>query len=153
MSEKSNKRPITVTAVSICFLVFGLIWLIAMASGFFIGTVVSGLSIIGSVMSSVFSAFALICMLISAIDIAVGYGLLRMKRWAAILGMLLSLIGAVIERTLGMLFISPLYLGGYGTLNYMSLVFSAFSEASMWVNLMLFIAIAVSWKSFQIEMA
>jgi hypothetical protein len=153
MSEKAHERPITITAVSICFLVFGLIWLIAMASAFFVGAIVSGVAIIGDIVSDVFGVVALLSMLVGVVDLIVGYGLLKMKRWAAILGMLLSLVGAVIENVLGTLFIAPMYMGGFGHMTYVSFAFSSLSQASMWVNFMLFIAVVVSWKSFQSEMA
>jgi divalent metal cation (Fe/Co/Zn/Cd) transporter len=91
--------------------------------------------------------------LIGVIDIAVGYGLWKMRRWAAILGMLLAVMGIVIAYTFGGLMSNSMYWQPPLRPDAWSVAVAYFSTACMYVYILFFVSIAISWKSFQTQTA
>jgi uncharacterized membrane protein (DUF2068 family) len=76
------------------------------------------------------------------LDTVAGYGLWHMKRWASIMGMLLGIIGLMFQN-----FFYYLILGTYYTA-YPSIVSYA-GAGSPWIDVLLVLLIAISWKSFE----
>lgn len=145
MKCKTLTRPVTITVASIVFLIYGILELV---SGILI------LSIFGLLAGSSLDAFltfivglATIIVVIGLLDLAIGYGLLKLERWSGILGMLVCIFGITVESAaisiLGLA--QPL---GYGTLNEVVLV-HALSEGGIWLYILTFALIAISRKAFE----
>ena len=147
MSEKNHERPVTISAVSICFSIFGVMWFAFLV----LVLVVSGVHLEDLNITS--RVLSLLSILIGVTDIAVGYGLWKMRRWAAILGMLLSVMGIMIANTFGGLTLNSMYWHPPLQPNEFSVALAYFSTACMYVYILFFVSIAISWKSFQTQTA
>lgn len=158
MSEapaKSLLRPVTITVASIIFAVFGFLELLA---GVGVATIAGLLAEASSTEAAarlvlgILGGLAVLIILIGLVDFAIGYGLWNMKRWSAILGMLSSIFGIIIQSAFDQIFRTSLGYGYYGgpSESIPTYIFaSSISSASLWVNILIFALIAISWKAFE----
>lgn len=141
MESKSveKTRPVTITTASLALIVFGavtLLYVVLVAISLLSRSGISDVAIIvvGVVMTLV--------VIVGLLDIVAGYGLWHMKRWAAVMGMLLAIFGMMVESFMS------LALGVvYSPYGYSYLSYGGFGYSS--VGLVLIILIAVAWKSFE----
>jgi len=86
-------RPTTVTAAAILFFIFGGLGVV-----FGTITIVGGLPLIGTTMGYVF-ALGLLVLVLGVVELEAGYGIWGMRKWGAILGVILCgaslVVGAV----------------------------------------------------------
>lgn len=153
---KPLRRPVTITVASLIYGIFGLLTLFAgVAIAGIAGTLAgaSGTESLANLIVGVLGGIAALVALIGLFDLGVCYGLWNMKRWAAVLGMLLSAFGIIIESAFdqiarmfwGSWYYNPPsseYIPGY-------LFASSISTASIWVYILVFIMIAISWRAFE----
>ena len=137
-----NVRPITITVTSIAFIVFGVV---TVAFAVILGVALSlsaGASEVVGLVWAIVGGLVFLMIVLGVLDIVAGYGLWHMKRWAAIMGMLLGIFGLIFQS----FFYYNLVLGA--TYTYPSSIGYAGVE-SPWVDIILVFLIAISWKSFE----
>lgn len=133
-------RPVTITVASIVFIVFGVLSIIA---AILVGLEASALTNLSEFSAAILAVVIFLVALIGFVQIVAGYGLWYMKRWASILGMLLSIFGVMVQSVFGSISAYPLYYTGN------SLLGGYITSGGTWVNILLLILIAISWKSFE----
>ncbi len=129
-------RPITITAASLAFIIFGVIVILILGIVLFPPSSTSSLG--------GFAAFGillpLLIMAIGIMDIVAGYGLWHMKRWGAIMGMLVGIFGLITQNFNDLIF-------GYTAYQYQA--YTALTAGAPLANVALVIIIAISWRSFE----
>lgn len=136
-------RPITITVASIAFIIFGLVTIVfAVLLGILLSSTTVSLSETGAFVISLFIFFIAV---LGILDTMAGYGLWYMKRWGAIMGMLLGMIGLIFQS----FFVYALYWAYYN--GYPSSVgyVSSAGAGGPWVDILLVLLIAISWRSFE----
>lgn len=136
-------RPITITVASLAFIIFGLVTIAyAVLLGVLLVSTTVMLSDIGAFIVGLFVFFI---GLLGFLDTVAGYGLWHVKRWGAIMGMLLGMIGLIFQN----FFVYALY-GAYYNGYPSSIGFASYAGAgSPWVDILLVLLIAISWRSFE----
>lgn len=137
-------RPIPITVASIAFIIFGLIAIVeALLVGIAFSYAATNLSDAGAM---AVGGLIFLIVVLGILDTVAGYGLWHMKRWASIMGMLLSIFSLLPQSFLPYLILGVTNYSPYQT----SLVYQSASYAgSPWINVLLVLLIAISWKSFE----
>ncbi|MBW2989129.1 hypothetical protein KY358_02295 [Candidatus Woesearchaeota archaeon] len=109
-TKKPQKRPASVTALSVLFFVLGgfsiILSMFFMIMGYnFIG-VLSIIPVIGPILSNLVMMLAVMGLVMGAINVLIGWGLLKLKNWARISAIVLLIIGLVLSILLAILTIS-----------------------------------------------
>jgi hypothetical protein len=134
-------RPITITVASIAFIIFGLVTIVfAVLFGIALFSLATNLSDVGAF---VVGGLIFLIAVLGILDTVAGYGLWHVKRWAAIMGMLLGVVGLIFQN-----FFYYLILGVTNYATYSPSVIYA-GAGSPWVDILLVLLIAISWKSFE----
>jgi hypothetical protein len=136
-------RPITITVASIAFIIFGLVAIVfAVLLGVLLYSTTVSLSEPGAFVISLFIFFIA---LLGFLDTLAGYGLWHMKRWGAIMGMLLGMIGLIFQ-SFSVYALYGAYYNGYpSSIGYVS----SAGAGSPWADIILILLIAISWRSFE----
>ena len=150
--EVRRSRPVTITVASLIFLINGIFTLVA---GFVVFGLLGSLAGAGSkgpgaIIFSILGGLGAVIVLVGVLYLATGYGLWKMQRWAAVLGMLICLIDIMITSFLQGMF--PMYSWYYDRLGVewsYGFFLSSVSSASHWVGILIFILIAISWRAFE----
>jgi len=144
-----RSRPVTITVASIIFAVFGILELVAGAAvAVLLGLVAGGgRGIVSQIIAGVLGGLTAILLIVSFIDLAASYGLWNMRRWGAILGMLVTIFGLIVQAFTQSIFFYPYTLNEPFDPYYYFI--RSVNSASQWVNILVFILIAISWRSFE----
>ena len=142
MRNVEKIRPITITVASIAFIIFGLVTIVYAV---LLGIAFSSAMNLSETDVLIVAGLIFLVVMLGALDITAGYGLWYMKRWAAIMGMLLSIFGIIVQSFSYSLIYVATY-NGYSAYNY---ALSTGGAGSPWVYIILIILIAISWKSFE----
>ena len=132
-------RPITITAASLAFIIFGAVTIIYSV---LLGIALSSAANLSGTMALVVGGLIILVAAIGILDILAGYGLWHIKRWAAIMGMLLSIFGLIVQSFYSLIFAATYYPTYAYSLSYGG-------TGSPWIYIILVILIAISWKSFE----
>jgi hypothetical protein len=140
-SEDVEKiRPITITVASIAFIIFGLVTIVFAV---LVGITFSSTNI-SDVGALVAGGLLFLIAVMGILDTVAGYGLWNMKRWAAIMGMLLGILGLIVQSFYYLLILAAIGNGGFP----LSVSYYA-GSGSPWADILLVLLIAISWKSFE----
>lgn len=143
-----RSRPVTITVAAIIFAIFGILEFVAgFAVAIVLGLVAGSSNAISQIFAGILGGLAALLLIISFIDLAVGYGLWNMRRWGAVLGMLVTIFGLMVQA-----FIQPLFYPYSLLYEHFSPYYyfiGSFNSSSQWINILLLILIAISWKSFE----
>jgi len=133
-------RPITITVASIAFIIFGLVTIVFAV---LVGAAFSyaNMSDVGGL---VVGGLIFLIAVLGILDTVAGYGLWHMKRWAAIMGMLLGILGLIVQSFYYLLILVATGYGGFP----LSVSYYA-GSGSPWADILLVLLIAISWKSFE----
>ena len=135
----TKARPVTITVASIIFIVYGIVTIV---TSILLGTLISISSYQYEPVPVLFALVIFIIALIGLLDIIAGYGLWHMNRWAAIMGMLLSIFGIMGQ--------SLIYgsLGYSGSISGMVFAGHAIAGGGRGNALVLFL-FAITWGTFE----
>jgi len=135
-------RPITITAASIAFIIFGFVNIIF---GGFLGFLLSTTTNPSEEAAIAAGGLIIVIAVLGVFDVVVGMGLWRMKRWASVMGMLIGVFGLITQN----FFYYFILLGGGYPVYSLSVAYAEAGTGTPWVNIILVFLIAMSWKSFE----
>jgi hypothetical protein len=135
-------RPITITVASTAFIIFGLVTIVYAV---LLGIALSSATNLAEAGALVAGGLISLIAVLGTLDTVAGYGLWYMKRWAAVMGMLLGIFGLIFQNFFYYLILAENYYPTYPS----SLSLSYAGAGSPWVDILLIILIAISWKSFE----
>jgi len=136
-------RPITITVASIAFIIFGLV---TIAYAAFVGVLLSSTTVsLSEIGGFVVTLFIFFIALLGLLETLAGYGLWYVKRWGAIMGMLLGMIGLIFQSFFVYALYGAYYNGYPSSIGYLSYA----GAGSPYVDILLVLLIAISWRSFE----
>ncbi len=133
-------RPVTITAASLAFIIFGAVSIVVAV---LLGIAFSSIDSIFGIGIFIAVGIVFLIAIIGVLDMVAGYGLWHMRRWASIMGMLLGILGLIIQNFYYFLL--------FAATPYPSSIYSALSTGagSSLIDVILIVLIAISWKSFE----